>query len=92
MHRRNEAEAGIPHLGTYGSGYSELIVDGLDPEQVEVVRGWGQTAFFFPFNRARTSAREIVFLALRAIRKQFQLLISSRAPGSRLARACAPAR
>ena len=29
------------NLGTYGSGCSELIVEGLDAKQVEVVRGWG---------------------------------------------------
>ena len=28
------------NLGTYGSGCSELIVDGLDAKQVEIVRGW----------------------------------------------------
>ncbi len=30
------------NLGTYGSGCSELIVEGLDATQVEIVRGWGQ--------------------------------------------------
>jgi len=29
------------NLGTYGSGCSELIVEGLDAKQVEIVRGWG---------------------------------------------------
>jgi len=29
------------NLGTYGSGCSELIVEGLDAKQVETVRGWG---------------------------------------------------
>jgi hypothetical protein len=28
------------NLGTYGSGCSELIADGLDGKQVEIVRGW----------------------------------------------------
>ena len=29
------------NLGTYGSGCSELIVDGLDAKQSDIVRGWG---------------------------------------------------
>ncbi|MBI3822845.1 MAG: hypothetical protein HY289_09230, partial [Planctomycetes bacterium] len=28
------------NLGTYGSGCSELIVDGLDAKQIETMRGW----------------------------------------------------
>ncbi len=28
------------NLGTYGSGCSELYVDGLNAEQIEIVRGW----------------------------------------------------